>query len=141
MVQSMLSGHSGSLTTVHANSALDSLIRLETLSLMSDVDIPVYVARAQVASAINLVVQLSRFTEDGSRKITSIDEVVGLDANNQYQVRNLFNIQMQGKTDAGKLIAKLQPSGELPTFADEPLQHGMEDRISTSRPLWKPLKK
>ena len=62
MIQSMISGHAGAMSTVHANSARDALIRLETLSLMSDVEIPVYVARAQVASAINLIVQIARFT-------------------------------------------------------------------------------
>ena len=61
LIQSMLSGHAGSLSTVHASSARDALIRLETLSLMSDVELPVYVARAQVAAAINLVVTISRF--------------------------------------------------------------------------------
>ena len=62
MVQSMISGHAGAMSTIHANSPRDALIRLETLSLMSDVEIPVYVARAQVASAIDLIVQIARFT-------------------------------------------------------------------------------
>jgi len=71
MVQSMISGHSGSMTTVHATTPRDALVRLETLSLMSDVSLPVYVARAQVASAINVIVQLVRHTEDGSRKVAN----------------------------------------------------------------------
>lgn len=78
MIQSMLSGHAGSMTTVHASQPRDALIRLETLSLMSDVSLPIYVARTQVAAAIHLVVQLARFTEDGSRRITRISEVRGL---------------------------------------------------------------
>ena len=78
MVQSMLSGHSGSLSTVHANSSRDALVRLETLSMMSDVQIPAYVAQAQVAAAIDIVVQLGRFSEDGSRRVTRISEVTGL---------------------------------------------------------------
>jgi pilus assembly protein CpaF len=137
MVQSMLSGHSGSLTTVHANSARDALVRLETLSLMSDVDIPVYVARAQVASAIDLVVQLSRFAEDGSRKVTSIAETTGLDENQKYEARELFAIRMSGKSEDGSLNSSLQPTGQLPTFAAEPFQHGMEGRIRHSQYLWK----
>jgi pilus assembly protein CpaF len=72
LIQSMISGHAGSLSTIHANSARDALIRLETLSLMSDVEIPVHVARTQVAAAIDMVVQIARFTEDGSRKVTRI---------------------------------------------------------------------
>ena len=95
LIQSMISGHAGSLSTIHANTPLDALIRLETLSLMSDVQIPVYVARAQVASAIDLIVQIARFTEDGSRKITRITEAVGLDENNQYQTRDLFVSKLQ----------------------------------------------
>ncbi len=71
LIQSMISGHSGALTTVHATTANDAAIRLETLSLMSDVALPVHVARTQVASAIQLVVQIARFL-DGSRKMISI---------------------------------------------------------------------
>jgi pilus assembly protein CpaF len=136
MVQSMLSGHAGSLSTVHANSPRDAAVRLETLSLMSDVEIPVYVARAQVASAINLVVQLSRFSEDGSRRVVRITEILGLDANNQYQMRDLFICQLAGKTPDGRLLAELKPTGEKPTFATEPYEHGMAQRVHHSRALW-----
>ncbi len=137
MIQSMLSGHSGSLSTVHANSARDAAIRLETLSLMSDVQIPIYVARAQVASAIDVVVQLDRFSEDGSRRITRITELLDLDQNNQYQFRELFRNQLNGKTDDGKILASLDPTGELPTFADEPRHHALEKMIEHSSAMWK----
>ena len=103
LVQSMISGHAGSLSTVHANNARDALMRLETLSLMSDVEIPIYVARAQVASAIHLIVQIARFSEDGSRKITRITEAFGLDENNQYRTRDLFVSRLVGKTPEGRL--------------------------------------
>jgi pilus assembly protein CpaF len=136
MVQSMLSGHAGSLSTVHANSARDAAVRLETLSLMSDVEIPVYVARAQVASAINLVVQLSRFSEDGSRRVVRITEILGLDANNQYQMRDLFYCQLSGRAADGRLRAELVPTGEKPSFASEPFEHGMAQRVQHSRALW-----
>ncbi|MFO0868787.1 MAG: CpaF family protein [Pirellulales bacterium] len=137
MIQAMLSGHTGSLTTVHANSARDALIRLETLSLMSDVSLPVYVARAQVASAIQLIVQLGRFTEDGSRRVLRITEVLGLDASQQYQTRDLFVLQMRGRNDQGQLEGVLEPTGEQPTFAAEPLEQGILDRVVHSRPLWR----
>lgn len=137
MIQSMLSGHSGSLSTVHANSPRDAAIRLETMSLMSDVELPVYVARAQVASAMDLIVQLSRFSEDGSRRITRISEIRGLDANNQYHVVDLYQNQMQGKTEQGKLISSLDPTGEKPLFQDEPYQQGMDEQIKQSKPLWR----
>ena len=64
---------------------------METLSLMSDIEIPVYVARAQVASAIDLVVQITRFSEDGSRKVTRVSEAFGLDDQNRYQIQDLYN--------------------------------------------------
>ncbi len=107
MIQSMLSGHAGSLSTIHASSPRDALIRLETLSLMSEIEIPVYVARAQVASAINLIVQIARFTEDGSRKITRITEAAGLDDKNQYVFHDLFVSRLRGKGPDGRLIADL----------------------------------
>lgn len=136
MIQAMLSGHTGSLTTVHANTTRDSLIRLETLSLMSDVALPVYVARAQVAAAIQVVVQLSRFSEDGSRRVTRITEVLGLGSDQQYQTRDLFVLRMRGRDDQGRLVGDLEPTGEQPTFAAEPLEQGLLDRVQHSRPLW-----
>jgi pilus assembly protein CpaF len=137
MVQAMLSGHSGSLSTVHANSARDALTRLETLSLMSDVALPVYVARAQVASAIDLIVQLDRFSVDGSRKITRITEVIGLQGD-QYELRDLYAIQLQGQDSVrGKLLAELIPTGQLPTFAALPFEHGLGKQLEHSRALWR----
>ena len=138
MVQSMLSGHSGSLSTVHANSARDAVTRLETLSMMSNVQLPVYVARAQVASAIHLIVQLSRFVEDGSRKVTRITEVHGLDQAGQYELLDLFTCHMRGKDSQGRLVASLDHTGTLPTFATEPHEQGMDEHIKHSRPLWTP---
>ncbi len=135
MIQSMLSGHSGSLTTVHANSARDALIRLETLSLMSDVSIPIYVARAQVASAINLIVQIARFSEDGSRKIVAISEVQGL-RENEYQLQDLFVSRRTGLTRAGAVITELESVGTQPTFAREAFEHGLERLVQFSAPLW-----
>lgn len=136
MIQSMISGHAGSLTTVHASNPRDALVRLETLSLMSDVEIPIYVARAQVASAIHLIVQLSRFSEDGSRRVTRITEACGMD-NDKYLLRDLFVSRMHGRTRTGKLMAELEPVGNLPTFSQEPYEQGMEDRISLTQELWK----
>ncbi|MEX0703718.1 MAG: ATPase, T2SS/T4P/T4SS family [Planctomycetales bacterium] len=136
MVQSMISGHSGSLTTVHATSPRDSLVRLETLSLMSDVDIPIYVARAQVASAIHLIVQISRFVEDGSRKITRITEATGLDEGDRYTFRDLFVSRLKGRTADGRLVASLDWTGTKPSFAAEPAEQGLDDRIRLTREMW-----
>jgi len=136
MIQAMLSGHSGSLSTIHASSPRDALIRLETLSLMSDVEIPVYVARAQVASAIHIVIQIARFTEDGSRKITQVSEVAGLDNDGRYVLRDLFVSRLVGRSPQGKLIADLAFTGVKPTFADAPKNAGMEHLVEHSAPLW-----
>jgi len=136
LVQSMISGHAGSLSTVHANSPRDALVRLETLSLMSDVEIPIHVARAQVASAIHLIVQIARFSEDGSRKITRITEACGLDAGGQYVTEDLFTLRLAGKRPDGRLIAELSPTGAKPTFAAEPFEQALDDRVQYSGPLW-----
>ena len=135
MIQSMLSGHSGSMTTVHASNPRDALVRLETLSLMSDVEIPVYVARAQVASAIHLIVQLTRFSEDGSRRISRITEAHGLEQDH-YQFRDLFVLQMRGRDEHGRLQGDLSPTGLSPTFAAEAAEQGLLDRVSLTRKLW-----
>ena len=138
MVQSMLSGHSGAMSTIHANTALDALIRLETLSLMSDVQLPVHVARAQVASAIHLVVQISRFSEDGSRKITRITEAAGLDTRGEYVLNDLYVSHMHGKGENGQLQADLMAMGQQPSFAAEPFEQGLGSRIARSKAMWRP---
>ncbi len=136
LIQSMLSGHAGSLSTVHASSARDALIRLETLSLMSDVELPVYVARAQVAAAINLVVTISRFTEDGSRRVTGITEVCGLDDKNQYVTRDLLTLKYMGQDAGGSLITELEPTGTLPSFGAEAMERGLGPMIERTGVLW-----
>jgi pilus assembly protein CpaF len=136
LIQSMISGHAGSLSTIHANTPRDALIRLETLSLMSDVEIPVYVARTQVAAAIDLVVQITRFTEDGSRKINRITEALGLDGNNQYQVRDLYRFRLDGRTPEGNLVGKLEAVGEKPSFSRAPYEQGLQHLIRLTKAMW-----
>lgn len=135
MIQSMISGHSGSLTTVHASTPRDALVRLETLSLMSDVEIPIYVARAQVASAIHIIVQLSRFTEDGSRRITRITEVCGLE-HDKYVLRDLYVLKLHGKSIDGRISAALEHTGTRPTFASEAREQALGERIRLTKALW-----
>ncbi len=136
MLQAMLSGHAGSLTTIHASTPRDGLIRLETLSLMSDIEIPVYVARAQVAAAIDLIIQIDRFSEDGSRKVTRITEASGLDENHQYVLRDLFVSRLKGRSSEGRLIADLEMTGEKPTFHLDVLEQGIQNRVRSTAPLW-----
>ena len=132
LIQSMLSGHAGSLTTVHANTPRDSAVRLETLCLMNDAGLPVYVARQQVASAIDVVVQLARLG-DGSRRVLSISESLGLDADNNYQWRELFRFRANGCDADGRIKGSLRPTGELPSFASEPFEMGLEEHCQLTR--------
>ncbi|HEX5102839.1 MAG TPA: ATPase, T2SS/T4P/T4SS family [Pirellulaceae bacterium] len=136
MLQAMLSGHSGCLSTVHAATPRDALVRLETLSLMSDVELPVYVARSQVASAVHVIVQIVRFPQDGTRRITRIAEVGPLDQNGQYQVFELFTTRVEGRAADGRLYSHLEPGELRPTFADEVRQYGLEPLIRTTSKLW-----
>ena len=141
LIQSMISGHSGALTTVHATTANDAAIRLETLSLMSDVALPVHVARTQVASAIQLVVQIARFL-DGSRKIRAISESLGLDERGNYRFQDLYRFEARGIDPEGRLMGELLPTGIVPTFADEVGQMGYQDHVKLTRKLFaagKPL--
>ncbi len=89
MLQAMNTGHDGSLTTVHANTPRDTVARLETLCLMAGMDLPLSAIRAQIVSAVDLIVQTARLS-DGSRKVTAIAEVIGLDKDGQPLLRDLF---------------------------------------------------
>lgn len=137
LIQSMISGHSGSLTTVHATTARDAVTRLETLSLMSDVGLPVYVARAQVASAMNLILQIRRY-HDGSRRVHALTECLGLDKDNEYQFRDLYVFKSTGLNESGKLVGALEWTGERPTFWEEPKQLGMEEQVNLTKSLFSP---
>jgi len=135
LVQSMISGHAGAMTTVHASSPFDAAVRLETLSLMSDVALPLYVARSQVASALDLVVQISRL-HDGTRRVKSISESLGLDKDNQYQFRDLFTLQTSGVDAEGRVVGQLNATGVIPSFAAEPFEMGLADEIDLTASLF-----
>jgi pilus assembly protein CpaF len=122
MLQAMNTGHDGSLTTIHANSPRDALSRLETLCLMAGMDLPVGVIREQVASAIDLIVQQSRLS-DGSRKITSITEVAGMEGQT-IVMTDIFKFDKTGITPEGKVIGELKPTGIRPFFTPRLEQNG-----------------
>jgi pilus assembly protein CpaF len=103
---------------------------------MSDVEIPVYVARAQAGSAIHLVVQLARFAEDGSRRITRIAEVRGLDRENNFQIADLFAHKVTGRTPQGAAVAELAPTGLSPSFREELSQYGLDGQAKLTQSLW-----
>ncbi len=118
LISSMNTGHSGSMGTVHSNNPRESLTRLETLCMMTEAEVPVQAIRAQVASAVNLVIQLSRIA-DGSRKVTHISEGIGMDLQGNYQVNDLFLFEQTGRAADGKIIGTLNPTGNLPSFMKE----------------------
>jgi pilus assembly protein CpaF len=89
-----------------------------------------------VASAINLVVQLARYSEDGSRKISRITEACGMDGNNNYVFRDLFVTRIKGRTAQGRLIADLASVGETPSFASEISEYGLEKMIRHTKGMW-----
>jgi pilus assembly protein CpaF len=125
MIQSMLTGHDGAMSTIHASNTLLALVRMETLCLMSDTNMPVYVARAQVASAIQVIVQVNRFL-DGSRRISAISEVEGLDENEKYHVRDLYRFHIEGRDAEGFLRGRLAPTGKKSRYSRLVWEYGQE---------------
>lgn len=126
LLQAMTSGHAGSMSTTHANNPRDTLRRLETLALMSGLEIPLYALRSQVASALDLVVQTSRFN-DGSRKVTHVTEVGEMGDDNQYKTIDIFVFKSEGKDPTtGKIKGSLVPTGTRPSFMDEIKLKGLE---------------
>jgi pilus assembly protein CpaF len=135
LVQSMLSGHAGSLSTVHANTPRDAAVRLETLCMMSDVGLPVHVARTQVASALNLVVNIARLG-DGSRRVQAISEMLGLDDRGNYQFRDLYRFYPSGRDGEGRIIGEIRATGEKPTFAEEAYAMGYGEQVKLTQNLF-----
>jgi len=123
MLQAMNTGHDGSLTTVHANSPRDVISRLETMVLMSGLELPSRAIREQIASAIDLVVHESRLS-DGSRKVTCISEVVGLEGL-QIVMQDLFEFKQTGVDEKGKVLGSFMPTGAVPTFFEHLKSRGL----------------
>ena len=115
MLQAMNTGHDGSLTTLHANAPRDALSRLETMCMMSGMDLPVKVIREQVASAIDLIVQQTRL-RDGSRKVTAITEVAGMEGDTVV-LTDIFKFEQTGIAPDGKVLGELKPTGIRPLFS------------------------
>jgi pilus assembly protein CpaF len=131
MLQAMNTGHDGSMTTLHANSPRDALARLETLVLMAGMDLPVRAIRDQIASAVHMIVQQARLA-DGSRKVTCISEVTGLDSD-QVQLQDVFYFKQDGYTADGKVRGRHVPTGYIPRFYDDLRQRGLQADLSIFR--------
>ena len=116
MLQAMNTGHDGSLTTLHANSARDAMQRLETLMQLSGVQLPDKAMREQVASALDVVVQVSRLS-DGRRKVMTIAEVTGMEGN-VVTMQDIFVFQRKGVADDGTVLGEFRPTGIRPKFVD-----------------------
>lgn len=124
MLQAMNTGHDGSLTTTHANSPREASARLETLALMAGVDLPVRAIREQIASSVHLIVQQSRVS-DGSRKITAIAELVGIDEAGDIELRPIFEFRRTGTGEAGQVQGGFRATGYLPSFLGELILRGL----------------
>ena len=123
MLQAMNTGHEGSLTTVHSNSPRDALARVENMVLMAGFDLPDRAIREQIASAIHLVIQLARFV-DGSRKITKVCEISGMESQT-VTMQELFVFQQEGLDDNGRVLGQHVCTGIQPRFAERLEQAGI----------------
>jgi len=123
MLQAMNTGHDGSLTTGHANTPRDMMRRLETMVMMSGMELPMKAIRENIASAVDMIVQQSRL-KDGSRKITHITEVQGMEGDTPV-LQDIFIFEQQGLDSNGKIIGKLKPLGIRPKFYDKLVSCGI----------------
>jgi pilus assembly protein CpaF len=132
MLQAMNTGHEGSMTTVHANNPRDSLSRVEQMIGMSGIDIPARSARSQIASAIHVVIQVSRLS-DGRRKLTSLSELTGMEGD-VVTMQEIFRFRQTGVTSEGQVQGRFEATGIRPRFVDQLASHG----ITLSTDLFRP---
>ena len=124
MLQAMNTGHDGSLTTAHANSPRDMLSRLEVMVMMGGMDLPMMAIREQIAAAVQIIVQQTRFA-CGTRKVTSITEITGMERG-VIQMQEIFRFQRHGFYDNGKVRGNFVPCGYVPTFYEELREFGVD---------------
>jgi pilus assembly protein CpaF len=115
MLQAMNTGHDGSLTTIHANSPRDALMRAETMVAMTGLDIPQRAVRNQIASAMDVVIQLERLS-DGKRRLTSLQEITGMEGD-VVTMQEIFTFERRGVDKEGNVLGELVPTGIRPHFA------------------------
>ena len=124
MLQAMNTGHDGSLTTIHANTPRDSLGRIENMVSMTGIAFPIRTLRAQIVSAIDLVVQVERH-EDGRRRLTSVQEVNGMEGD-VITMSELFKFQRRGLDADGNVMGSLEPTGVIPSFQKDLAARGID---------------
>jgi pilus assembly protein CpaF len=137
LIQAMNTGHKGSMGTVHANTPEDAMVRVEALASGGDGKLSEKALRYQVASAIEIVVQISRLA-DGSRKIISIAEILGFDSQGHYQVAPIYQMSRLVRNSEGKLLGQLEPTGHVPTFLQELIDQKLPFSAAQFRPVKKP---
>jgi pilus assembly protein CpaF len=126
LIQAMTSGHGGCLTTVHATYPRDTLTRVETMAMMSDLDMPLIPLRVQIGSGVNMVVQTSRL-QDGKRVITHVTEVLGYDMDSSsYVLQDLFQRTYQGVGQGGEVHSTLVPTRVMPRSIEQVRAHGVD---------------
>jgi pilus assembly protein CpaF len=130
MMQAMNTGHEGSLTTVHANHPRDALSRLENMISMADLQIPMKSLRYQIASALHVIVQISRM-RDGHRRVTYVSEVVGMEGD-MVTMHDLFNYTPTGEDEKGKIIGEFKWSGIMPRFVKRVAYYGELPRLEAA---------
>jgi pilus assembly protein CpaF len=117
MLQAMNTGHDGSLTTVHANSPRDAVARLETMAMMANLNLPEKAVRKQIASAVTLVLQVSRFN-DGTRRLTHISEITGME-DDVVSMQDVFLFEKRGVSPDGRTLGAFTATGIRPKFAEK----------------------
>jgi pilus assembly protein CpaF len=127
MLQAMNTGHDGSLTTTHANAPKEAVSRLETLVLMGGLDLPISAVRRQIASSVNLIVQQSRLS-DGSRRVTSISEVTGIDERGEVSVLPIFEFVRSGTGPDGSVLGDYRATGYMPSYIAEFVLKGLVEQ-------------
>ena len=136
MLQAMNTGHDGSLTTIHANSPRDALYRMDTMIAMANLNIPDRAVRQQVASAVNIVIQVTRLT-DGSRRVTSVSEITGMEQD-VIAMQEIFHFHQNGINEAGKVVGAFKATGVRPKCADRIAASGRQlpmDMFSHMHPV------
>jgi len=132
MLQAMNTGHDGSMTTVHANTARDALSRVEQMIGMSGIDIPARSARAQISSALNVVIQIGRLS-DGRRKLLSLSELTGMEGD-VVTMQEIFRFRQTGVAGDGQVLGKFEATGIRPKFIEQVMAHG----VTLSADLFRP---
>ena len=135
MLQAMNTGHEGSLTTLHANGAIDALNRLETMVLMGNMEIPVLAIRDYIKNAIDIIINVERLS-DGRRKITSINEITGIDENKEITIKEIFSFNQTGLTLSNEVIGEFKLHNYKPLVYEEIKNKGFDELDRIFNPIY-----